>query len=232
MRRTASTWYEISPKRAARLDTKKHREAERLFLAEGQALIRESPVPPVRLFETEEEVSRVSTLKTPTGPVGVFPFLDVSGEELFSARRPIVLLHGLQDPGNVGTVIRSAHAFGAGVALSKGCADLYNPKTVRATMGSIFHAPVARELETLEFLEMATGAGFATAAAVSEGGEMPSVAIGEKVILVVGAEGSGLPGEVVEACGARVTVPSRAASLNAAVAASILLYQAYMRVLG
>ena len=189
-------------------------------------------MPPVRLFETQEAVRRVSTLKTPTGPVGVFPFLDVSGEDLLSAQDRIILLHGVQDPGNVGTVIRSAHAFGAGVALSKGCADLYNPKTVRATMGSIFHAPVARELETLEFLGKAPGVGFATAAAVPEGGEAPAAVLGGRVVLVVGAEGSGLPPEVVAACEARVSVPSRAASLNAAVAASILLYQAYMRVLG
>lgn len=194
--------------------------------------MQEATVSPVRLFETEEEVRSVSTLKTPTGPVGVFPFLDVSGDELLSARRRIVLLHGVQDPGNVGTVVRSAHAFGAGVALSKGCADLYNPKTVRSTMGSIFHAPVARELETVEFLRRAAEAGFRTVAAVPEGGEAPSVELGERVVVVVGAEGSGLPREVVEACGVRVSVPSRAASLNAAVAASILLYEAHMRVLG
>ena len=189
-------------------------------------------MPPVRLFETEEEVRRVSTLKTPTGPVGVFPFLDVSGEDLISSQKCIVLLHGVQDPGNVGTIIRSAHAFGAGVALSEGCADLYNPKTVRATMGSIFHAPVARELETVGFVRRVGEAGFITAAAVPEGGEGPSLVFGGKVVVVVGAEGSGLPPGVVEGCDARVSVPSRAASLNAAVAASILLYEAHMRVLG
>ena len=175
---------------------------------------------------------RVSTLKTPAGPVGVFPFLDVAAGQLLSARELVVLLHGVQDPGNVGTVVRSAHAFGAGVALSKGCADLYNPKTVRATMGSIFHAPVAREVETGPFLREAAGSGFATAAAVPVGGEGPEAAFGEKVLLVVGAEGSGLPPEVVGACWTRVTVPSLAPSLNAAVAASVLLYHAYMRVLG
>src|SRR4028118_873692 len=174
MGKTASTWHEISSKRAARLDTKKHREAERLFLAEGRAVVQEATMPPVRLFETEEEVRSVSTLKTPTGPVGVFPFLDVSGGDLLSSRKLIVLLHGVQDPGNVGTVVRSAHAFAAGVALSKGCADLYNPKTVRATMGSIFHSPVARELETVEFIGRARKAGFTTAAAVPKGGEAPS----------------------------------------------------------
>ncbi len=141
----------ISARRAAKLNTKKHREAERLFLAEGSALIGEAPAPPVQVFDEREQVRRISTLKTPTGPVGVFPFLDVPAGQLLSTSGRIVLLHGVQDPGNVGTVIRSAHAFGAGVALSRGCADLYNPKTVRATMGSIFHAPVARELDTRGF---------------------------------------------------------------------------------
>jgi TrmH family RNA methyltransferase len=221
----------ISAKRAAKLNAKKHREAERLFLAEGGTIISEAPAPPVEVFDEEEQVRRVSTLKTPTGPVGVFPFLDVPAAELLSATGRIVLLHGVQDPGNVGTVIRSAHAFGAGVALSRGCADLYNPKTVRATMGSIFHAPVARELDSLDFVERAGKAGFGSVAAVSEGGVAPASSSSGKLVICVGAEGAGLPKEVVDACQTRATIPSRAASLNAAVAASILLYEAYSRVL-
>lgn len=221
----------ISLKRAARLKAKKHREAERLFLAEGAVLIDESADSPRRLFEGKEEIRRLSTLTTPTGPVGVFSFLDVTAEELLSSCERVVLLHGVQDPGNVGTVIRSAHAFGAGVALTGGCADLYNPKTVRATMGSIFHAPVARELDPLAFLWAAREEGFSTAAAVPGGGETPRGMPGGRVLIVVGSEGAGLPQEVVEACEVRTTIPSRAASLNAAVAASILLYEAYMPVL-
>ncbi len=170
-------------------------------------------------------------MKTPTGPVGVFPFLDVCAEGLLSRRPLIVLLHAVQDPGNVGTVIRSAHAFGAGVALSRGCADLYNPKTVRATMGSIFHAPIARELESVEFLQRARDAGFAAIAAVPEGGGRPRQALSGRLVISVGSEGAGLPTEVVGACERRVTIPSQAASLNAAVAASILLYEAASRVL-
>jgi RNA methyltransferase, TrmH family len=222
---------ELSLKRASRLNQKKHREAERLFLAEGANLILESREPPLRLFSEPSEVRRLSTLTTPTGPVGVFPFLDVTPEELMAARQRVVLLHGVQDPGNVGTVIRSAHAFGAGVALSKGCADLYNPKTVRATMGSLFHAPVSRELDSLEFLGEVHSAGFAAVAAVPQGGEVPRLLPDGRLVIVVGAEGAGLPEEVVDASRARVTIPSRAASLNAAVATSILLYEAYMRVL-
>jgi TrmH family RNA methyltransferase len=143
-----------------------------------------------------------------------------------AACQRLVLLHGVQDPGNVGTVIRCAHAFGAGVALSKGCADLYNPKTVRATMGSLFHAPVSRELDSLEFLEEADGTGFTTVAAVP-----PRSLPDDRLVIIVGAEGAGLPREIVDASQARVTIPSRTASLNAAIAASILLYEAYMRVL-
>jgi RNA methyltransferase, TrmH family len=221
----------ISPKRAARLKTKKHREAERLFLAEGRAVLEEAPTAPLQIFDEVEQLRRVSTLKTPAGPVGVFPFLDVTTAELLSSVRRVVLLHGVQDPGNVGTAIRSAHAFGAGVALSRGSADLYNPKTVRATMGSIFHIRVARQVESVAFLAEAGGSGFGLVAAVPEAGETPSSLPGGRLVVCIGAEGSGLPEEVVGACEMRVGIPSLAPSLNASVAASILLYEAYSRVL-
>ena len=216
-----------SVRRLARLKQKKHRETERLFLAEGRSLVEEAPVPPLSTFTEREDIERLSTLTTPTGPVGVFAFLDIEVGELLRSRERLVLLHGVQDPGNAGTVIRAAHAFGAGVALSKGCADLYNPKTVRATMGSIFHAPVAREVESVGFLRQARESGFVSAAAVPEGGEPPRSAFSGKSLVVVGAEGSGLPEEVEAACEARVSIPVRAPSLNAAMAASILLYEAY-----
>jgi TrmH family RNA methyltransferase len=148
-----------------------------------------------------------------------------------SAVQRVVLLNGVQDPGNVGTAIRSAHAFGAGVALSRGSADLYNPKTVRATMGSIFHTPVARGLDSVQFLVEAGGAGFTLVAAVPEAGDKPRSLPAGRLVICIGAEGSGLPEEVIEACDMRVTIPSLAPSLNASVAASILLYEAYSRVL-
>ena len=141
------------------------------------------------------------------------------------------MLHGVQDPGNVGTAIRSAHAFGAGVALSRGSADLYNPKTVRASMGSIFHAPVAREVESATFLDAARDAGFVTVAAMPGAEERPRSIPPRPLVVCIGAEGSGLSEDVVEACEMRVGIPTFAPSLNASVAASILLYEAYSRVL-
>jgi RNA methyltransferase, TrmH family len=221
----------ISPKRAARLKTKKHREAERLFLAEGAAVLEEAPSAPLQVFDRVEQLSRVSTLMTRTGPVGVFPFLDVTVTELLASVQRVVLLHGVQDPGNVGTAIRSAHAFEAGVALSRGSADLYNPKTVRATMGSIFHTPVTRELDSVDFLAEASSAGFCLVAADPEAGGAPESLPRGRLVVCIGAEGTGLPEEVVRACESRVGIPSQAPSLNASVAASILLYEAYSRVL-
>jgi len=221
----------ISLKRAAKLKAKKHREAERLFLAEGTYVLDEAPSAPLQVFDEAEQLRRVSTLKTPAGPVAVFPFLDVTTSGLLSSVWRVVLLHGVQDPGNVGTAIRSAHAFGAGVALSRGSADLYNPKTVRATMGSIFYTPVARELESVDFLDEASDVGFGLVAAVPDSGDMPRALPRGRIVICIGAEGSGLPEEVVRACGMRVCVPSLAPSLNASVAASILLYEAYSRVL-
>jgi RNA methyltransferase, TrmH family len=218
-------------KRLAKLKQKKYREAERLFIAEGQNVVEEASTPPVHLLTEPTAVRRLSTLTTPASTVAVFPFLDVSPEELMLNRERIVLLCGVQDPGNVGTVIRAAHAFRAGVALTKGTADLYNPKTVRATMGSIFHAPVSRELDALEFLASSHASGFETVAAVPQGGDTPGSLPPAKLAIVVGAEGRGLPEEVAAACSRRVTIPTLVASLNAAVAASILLYEAYMRML-
>jgi RNA methyltransferase, TrmH family len=221
----------ISPKRAAKLKAKKHREAERLFLAEGSTVLGEAPSAPLQVFDTVEQLRRVSTLKTPSGPVGVFPFLDIATTKLLASVRRVVLLHGVQDPGNVGAAIRSAHAFGAGVVLSRGTADLYNPKTVRATMGSIFHVPVAREIESVDFLAEAGSADFALVAAVPEAGDMPEPLPRGRLVVCIGAEGSGLPEEVVRACEMEVGIPSLAPTLNASVAASILLYEAYSRVL-
>ena len=219
-------------KRLAKLKQKKHREAERLFLAEGQNLVGESSEPPLAIYENPDAVDKLTTLTTPKGPVALFPFLDVAAEELLGSRGLIILLHGVQDPGNVGTVIRAAHAFGAGVALSRGTADLYNPKTVRATMGSLFHAPVARELDSSVFLEKAHATGFSSVAAMPAGGSSPAKTPPGKLVLVVGSEGAGLPEEVVGACSFSVTIPVLAPSLNAAVAAAILLYEAHDRMLG
>jgi TrmH family RNA methyltransferase len=130
-----------------------------------------------------------------------------------------VYLHGVSDPGNVGTVLRSAVAFGAGsVALGPGCADPYGPKAVRASMGAIFAVRVARVagVDAVPGPRVALVAGVGDPVATLDGGAS----------LIVGAEREGLPPEVLAACEhvAHIPMAPGADSLNAAMAATVALY--------
>jgi TrmH family RNA methyltransferase len=137
-----------------------------------------------------------------------------------------VYLHGVQDPGNVGTVLRSAAAFGAAcVALGSGCADPFGPKAVRASMGAIFSVPVARAEGPVSELP-----GRTVALVAGEGAPLPEVlhADGEQhpMTLLIGAEREGLPAAVVSSADVVAHIPIRTESLNAAMAAAIGLYEA------
>jgi TrmH family RNA methyltransferase len=135
-----------------------------------------------------------------------------------------VALWGVADPGNVGTVLRSALAFGAAsVAIGPGSADPYAPKAVRASMGALFQVPVARVREVGEL------PGRTVALVARAGRPIDAVTAAEAthsggVTLVVGAEREGLPDDVVAACDEVAHIPIHSESLNAAVAASVGLY--------
>ena len=130
-----------------------------------------------------------------------------------------VALHGIADPGNVGTILRSALAFGAAsVALGPDCADPYGPKAVRASMGAVFAVPLAR-FTTVDELPGTTIALDAHVGEPLRGG-----ASGD-VTLLVGAERAGLPPEVVAACDQVARIPILSESLNAAMAATVALYE-------
>ncbi len=133
-----------------------------------------------------------------------------------------VYLHGVADPGNVGTVLRSAQAFGAGcVALGPGCADPFSPKAVRASMGAVFEVALARVDAVADLpgttIALAGGAGVALAALDRD----PDA----EVTLLVGAERDGLPAEVVAAADLVAHIPIATHSLNAAMAATVALYE-------
>lgn len=134
-----------------------------------------------------------------------------------------VYLHGLSDPGNVGTVLRSAAAFGAGcVALGAGSADPFSPKAVRASMGAIFEVPVAHATPgQLTGTTIALDAG-AERSLAEVAAELPA---GAELTLLVGAEREGLPADVVAACDHTARIPIATESLNAAIAASLALYE-------
>jgi TrmH family RNA methyltransferase len=166
-------------------------------------------------------LTAVSTLGSGTRVIGVY--------EQRWATAPsgplCVYLHGVGDPGNVGTVLRSAKAFGASsVALGPGCADPHAPKAVRASMGAIFVVEIAR----VESIAELPGERVALVADPSPPAQSLAGLAGP-VTLLVGAEREGLPPDVVSACERTAHIPIEADSLNAAMAATVALYEMTMR---
>jgi len=133
--------------------------------------------------------------------------------------RPVTLaLWHVADPGNVGTLLRSADAFGAGVALSPGCADLTGPKALRASMGAVFRVPVSG-------FDVPPGR---RVALIAPGGTpLPELELTGEVVFVLGAEREGLPKDVLERCDVQASIPQSgdAESLNVAMAGTVALYE-------
>ena len=196
------------------------------FVAEGEDLLaaaRAAGWAPVERLVAEgsglegtevdaELLGAASSLGSGTRALGVY-------EQRWSAPAgPLcVALWGVRDPGNVGAVLRSALAFGASsVALGPDTADPFGPKAVRASMGAIFQMPVARVASIAQLPSPRV----ALVAAAGEPVQGPL-----QGTLVIGAERAGLPPEVVEACGAVAHIPIAGDSLNAAMAATIALYE-------
>lgn len=144
----------------------------------------------------------------------------------------IVLLDGLQDPGNVGTIIRAAAALGAGaVILGEGSVDLYNPKTIRATMGTMFHLPVLEGADLCQVVARLRENGAAVLGAEPRGGTAPwQIRIGNRTVaVVIGHETRGVSETLQSFLTERITIPMAPGieSLNAAMAGVILLYEVW-----
>ena len=202
-----------------RLGERKHRERERLFVAEGEDLIEAAEragAEPEFVLRAGVDVEpalldAVSSLGSGTRVIGVYP--EVWGDHSGGF---CVYLHAVADPGNVGTIIRTAHALlGAPVTVGPQSADPFSPKAVRASMGSVFGCPpVSGAIE---------GVRAPVVGLVAHGGEPPDdLAIGG---LAVGGEREGLPSAIAARCDRLWTIPLRPAveSLNVAAAAAIAL---------
>lgn len=227
-------------KRIRKLASRKWRERERAFVTEGEDLLAAGRAagwepldvlvhPDSGIEGTEVEphlLDGVSTLGSGTRVVAIWSIPGPDGRDLPSYARqmsadrpPAIYLHGIGDPGNVGTIVRTAAALGAArVLLGPGTADAYSPKAVRASMGSLFALPPQQgELEATPEPRLAL---------VAHGGAEIDEAIAtlsSPPTLVLGAERDGLPDDVLAACDATATIPLRegAESLNVAAAAAI-----------
>ncbi len=213
-----------------RLQGRRQRDRLGLFVVEGEDLFeagRAAGLEPVDVLVAGKDVvpellAGVSTLPHAPRALAVFRTADLPGPE----PRPVGLaLWHVADPGNVGTLLRAADAFGGFVALSAGCADLTGQKALRASAGAVFRVPVHR-------FDEAPGR---RVALVARGG-MPLYALDltAPTTFVLGAERSGLPVEVVRGCAETASIPQEVGteSLNVAVAGAIALYEWSRRLSG
>lgn len=170
---------------------------------------------------------------TPQGIIAICHMQKSSMQDIIAQNKNCVIMcEALQDPGNIGTVIRSAHAaFCGGVILTKGCCDLYNPKIVRATMSGIFSVPVVQGVTAKEAIEFFASNGYAAAAgALCENSvDFYDADLKGKHLLIIGNEGNGVTKETLSMCDKVLKIPmhSDAESLNAAVAGAVMMYEHY-----
>lgn len=141
-----------------------------------------------------------------------------------------LLLEDVQDPGNLGTIVRTAEAFGIdGLFLTAGCCDLYNPKVLRGSMGGVLRLASARTEDPSSLLACLREKGLSAFACVADAGARPvqQTRLGEGCVCLIGNEGAGLRPETAALCDERITIPmkGRAESLNASIAAAIVLWE-------
>lgn len=184
------------------------------------------------LWISERLMDSLAESKTPQPVLAVVEMRDSAEEELLS--RPaklIVIAHHLQDPGNLGTIIRTAEAVGAsGVAVAANTVDPYNSKAVRASMGSILRVPVVKLQSEHAFVRTCKERGFQTAALELNGRETPfEMDLTVPTVVMLGQEGAGLSAEALADFDHRVRIPMTASidSLNVAISAAVVLYEAF-----
>ncbi len=234
----------------------KEREQQGLFLVEGIKMFEETPESLLHSVYASDSFARsapgrraldrcpleaeivsddlfqtISDTKTPQGILALVRQLHYELEDLISEKPLILVLENLQDPGNLGTIMRTAEGAGVtGILLSRGCADIYNPKVTRSTMGSVFRVPffytddLSSALDRLKLLGIRTYA--AHLAAVMDYDEADYTG---PAAFLIGNESRGLTGETADKADLRIRIPmcGEVESLNAAVASSILIYEAF-----
>ncbi len=203
---------------------------DKIILREGSALLKDVNAP---VFVLDYKLfSEVSDTTTSQGVLAVVRKKDMSAdalENICAAKDNLLVLDRLQDPGNIGTLIRTAEGAGyRGVICIKGTADVYGPKVVRAAAGSLFRIPIlyiSSETELFELIKRLNKK--LTVSVIEADDNYYDVNLKDGVALVIGNEGNGCSNEIIEAAEQRVTIPmaGELESLNAAVAAGILMYE-------
>ncbi len=245
---------------AAELKQKKYRQQQGMFLAEGlrtaeeavavgraekifytpaedertRAVLEQAAAGNAELYCVSENVmKKIADTKTPQGIAAVCRIKNTPLEELLAGGGLLLVLDRVGDPGNIGTMLRTADAAGiGGVVLLKGCADIYSPKTVRSSMGSLFHVPVCDGISEEEFVREARQAGYNILVTALDGADsLYEADLGGRVAFVMGNEAGGVTETLLRQADRRVYIPmrGRAESLNVAMAAGIVMFETLRR---
>ncbi len=237
-------------KRIEKLQKKaKARREEGVFIAEGPKMVKETPkelLQEIYVAESYEDtwdgevtevvsdsiMRQISDTKTPQGVLAIVTMPSYDLGELLAQDEPrLLLIEGVQDPGNLGTIFRTAEGAGmSGIVMSKETVDLFHPKVVRATMGSLYRMPFVISSDWMETLEEIKAAGVTLFAAHLKGEKYYNEFDYTRACgFLIGNEGSGLTEETVRVADALVRIPmeGEVESLNAAMAAGILMYESY-----
>jgi len=228
-------------KRVKSLHRKKGRDNENCFLVEGDKMVGEaidSPYDIVQLYVrensqwsdkegarliSESEMNQISTLKTPSPSLAVVRSRSIKNG---GVENKTLVLDGISDPGNLGTIIRTADWFGfKHVVVSENTVEEYNPKTVQASMGSIFRVQIHRT-QLVPFIERIKQERIPVLGAVLGGDNSANMGAYQSACLVIGSESHGISQEVLKQLDVGITIPQKggAESLNASVATGILLH--------
>ena len=232
----------------------KLRQEQGIFLIEGIRMYREAPADHiVKTYVSEsfyekhqkeeiwkgEEIELVSDhvfeaasdTKTPQGVLSLVKRFDHTMEETMQGELPLVMvLENIQDPGNLGTIVRTGEGAGiTGVIMSAGTVDIYNPKTIRATMGSIYRVPFHYAEDMDEVMRELKKRGITTYAAYLEGSSVHDAQDYKRAsAFLIGNEGNGLTAELAGKADERIRIPmcGQVESLNAGIASAVLMYEA------
>ena len=247
-------------KAAAELKQKKYRTQNGLYLAEGlrtaeeavaykavetlfyvatddertMRLLEDAAAQNIKLVCVSENVmKKIADTETPQGIIAVCKMRQLKLENLLASGKMLLVLDRVGDPGNIGTMLRTADAAGiGGLVLLKGCADIYAPKTVRSSMGSLFHIPVLSGVSEQEFVSAAKKAGYDLLVTCLDGADnLYKADLSGRIAFVMGNEAGGVSESLLEKADKRVYIPmaGRAESLNVAMAAGIVMFEALRR---
>ena len=226
------------------LSSRREREAAGLFVADGTKLLSEAvqhwpgldtvilsdgvdaEVPEnVRLVRVPEDV--MASISPMQAPQGALFLCRLPKQTAFQPKPGMLILDGIQDPGNLGTILRTADALEVPVVLLEGCADPYNHKTVRASMGAVFRTPVtSASWQEVKAACAAAGISVAVTALTDRARDLRQAELKEMAV-VIGSEGQGVRQEILDSADAELIIPMNpnCEALNAAIAAAIVMWQ-------